>query len=99
MNDIEDGKDAEIIWKVKDGIFPSHRYRLHVTAVNQFGNSATVTADDISTPGMLVVLWVDIRHHRVLLIRVPEQITEDQRMVTNVLLYNLKSGNYNIYTI
>ena len=31
-------------------------------------------------------LMVDIRHHRVLLKKVPEQITGDQRMVTNLLL-------------
>ncbi len=29
---------------------------------------------------------VGIRHHQILLIRVPEQITEDQRLVTNLLL-------------
>ncbi len=53
--DIEDTKDAKIIWKVTNGIFPSHRYRFHVTAVNGLGNSATVTGQDISTLGMFVV--------------------------------------------
>ncbi len=37
-------------------------------------------------------------HHKVLFIRVPEQITDNQRMVTNLLLNKLQSGN-RIYTI
>ncbi len=55
VSDIEDTRDEEIIWKVTDGILPSHRYRFHVTAVNLLGTSATVTAEDIYTPGMLMV--------------------------------------------
>ncbi len=54
-SDIEDTRDAEMIWKVTNGIVPSHRYRFHVTAVNGYGHSDTVTADDIYTPGMLIV--------------------------------------------
>ena len=33
------------------------------------------------------------------LIRVPEQITEDHRMVTNLIFNKLQSENYKIYTI
>ncbi len=33
-----------------------------------------------------IVTVVNIRHHRVLLMRVPEQMREDQRKVTYVLL-------------
>ncbi len=62
VSDIEDTRDAYIIWKVTDGIFPSHRYRFHVTAVNGLGNSATVTAEDISTPGMSIVSIACVIH-------------------------------------
>ncbi len=37
-------------------------------------------------PQYILLLQVDIRHSQVLLKRVPEQITEDQRIVTNLLL-------------